>query len=189
LHYVVAGVNARQHGNYRRLPHNTLSIPATREVVRFLTNYAENHAILLPGRIPGYKRDDLQLLPSSTTKKVSKLKYTPFKVQESGWIAATHIHHYSYASCLREFSHCISSLLSGIPCQCNNLNCCTYITILTLEWSDRVQKLNNQYARTSLLIHSPHTVLVSSAVKYMITFITLGRLFGSCISPLVRKQD
>ena len=27
-------------------------------------------AILLPGRIPGYKRDDLKLLPSSTSKKV-----------------------------------------------------------------------------------------------------------------------
>lgn len=27
------------------------------------------HAILLPGRIPGYKRTDVQLLPSSTTKR------------------------------------------------------------------------------------------------------------------------
>ena len=42
----------------------------TKNVVKFLQNYSENHAILLPGRIPGYKRDDLQLLPSSTTKKV-----------------------------------------------------------------------------------------------------------------------
>ena len=71
LHYLLMGLNSRQHGNHNRLPANTLSIVDTRNVVRFLQNYAENHAILLPGRIPGYKRDDLQLLPSSTTKKVS----------------------------------------------------------------------------------------------------------------------
>ena len=28
----------------------------------------EDHGILLPGRIPGYNRTDLKLLPSSTTK-------------------------------------------------------------------------------------------------------------------------
>ena len=33
-------------------------------IVRFVLQYAEDHAILLPGRIPGYKRIDLQLLPS-----------------------------------------------------------------------------------------------------------------------------
>ena len=38
-----------------------------------MTNYAEKNAILLPGRIPGYKRDTIQLLPSSTTKKVHTL--------------------------------------------------------------------------------------------------------------------
>ena len=39
-----------------------------KKVVTFLTNHAEDHAILLPGRIPGYNRFDLKLLPSSTTK-------------------------------------------------------------------------------------------------------------------------
>ena len=41
-------------------------------LVPFLHNYAEDHSILLPERIPGYKRD-MQLLPSSTTKKASSL--------------------------------------------------------------------------------------------------------------------
>ena len=40
----------------------------------FLANHAKEHAILLPGRIPGHKRDDMQLLPSSTTRKVSTIK-------------------------------------------------------------------------------------------------------------------
>jgi len=32
-------------------------------VVHFILHYTEANAILLPGRIPGYKRDDVQLLP------------------------------------------------------------------------------------------------------------------------------
>jgi hypothetical protein len=53
------------------MPSNTLSFRDTENVAKFLKSYSKNNAILLPGRIPGYKRDDLQLLPSSTTKKVS----------------------------------------------------------------------------------------------------------------------
>ena len=51
------------------LPHNTTKLSDIKGVVRFILQYAQEHAILLPGRIPGYKRDDLQLLPSSTTKR------------------------------------------------------------------------------------------------------------------------
>ena len=51
------------------LPHNTTRLSDVKCIVRFVLQYAEDHAILLPGRIPGYKRDDLQLLPSSTTKR------------------------------------------------------------------------------------------------------------------------
>ena len=58
------------HKNSRRLLHNTLPHECKVHVVKFLQNFAEEHAILLPGRIPGYKRDDLQLLLSNTTKKV-----------------------------------------------------------------------------------------------------------------------
>ena len=38
-------------------------------VVRFLHTYAEQHALLPPGRIPGYSRSDIQLLPSSVSKR------------------------------------------------------------------------------------------------------------------------
>lgn len=69
-HYVATGLTTRRHGNTKRTPVNTLSFRETQNAVKFLKSYADNHAILLPGRIPGYKRDDLQLLPSSTTKKV-----------------------------------------------------------------------------------------------------------------------
>ena len=40
-----------------------------------IINYAETHGLVLPGRIPGYKRSDLQLLPSSTTIRQVWLLY------------------------------------------------------------------------------------------------------------------
>ena len=41
----------------------------TEYVIQFLLTYAEQHALLLPGRIPGYSRSDIQLLPSSVSKR------------------------------------------------------------------------------------------------------------------------
>ena len=63
------GLTPRQHGNTGRLPANTVSFADTQRVVEFLYTYAEANAILLPGRITGYKSTDVQLLPSSTTKR------------------------------------------------------------------------------------------------------------------------
>ncbi|XP_064636957.1 uncharacterized protein LOC135493509 [Lineus longissimus] len=67
-HYVDNGVTPRLHGNKGKLPKHALSVEDIERVVTFIHNYAEEHAVLLPGRIPGYKRDDLQLLPSSVSK-------------------------------------------------------------------------------------------------------------------------
>ena len=69
--YLASGLTTRTHGNARRLPKHVLKLEEVKNLVTFISNYAEKHAILLPGRIPGYKRDDIQLLPSSTTKKVT----------------------------------------------------------------------------------------------------------------------
>ena len=43
--------------------------------ITFIKNYALAHAILLPGRIPGYKSTSIQLLPSSSTKSSIWLQY------------------------------------------------------------------------------------------------------------------
>ena len=56
-------------GRVKMLPHNTTKLSDIKNVVRYILHYAEDHAVLLPGMIPGYKRDDLQLLSSSTTKR------------------------------------------------------------------------------------------------------------------------
>ena len=71
--FLASGLTTRQHGNTRRLPKHALKFDEVKDFVTFLTNYAEKNAILLPGWIPGYKQDDIQLLPSSTTIKVITL--------------------------------------------------------------------------------------------------------------------
>ena len=68
--YLTNGLETRVHGNIKRLPHNHLTHAVITNVTKFLENYAEENAILLPGRIPGHKRDDIKLLPSSRSKKV-----------------------------------------------------------------------------------------------------------------------
>ena len=45
----------------RSVPHNAVKLSEVEYVVRFVLRYAEDNAILLPGRIPGYKNDDLHL--------------------------------------------------------------------------------------------------------------------------------
>ena len=65
--WLTNGLRPRTH--VHRPPHNVTSLSDVQHVVRFIHHYAEDNAILLPGRIPGYKRDDMQLLPSSVTKR------------------------------------------------------------------------------------------------------------------------
>ena len=60
------GIEPRVHGNKRRLPHTLSSVEY---VIHFLLQYSEQHALLLPGRIPGYSTDVIKLLPSSTSKR------------------------------------------------------------------------------------------------------------------------
>ena len=71
-HYLEHGMDTRVHKSSHQLPPRALSFAQKSSVVKFIENYAEQNAILLPGRIPGYKRDDLKLLPSNTSKKVHR---------------------------------------------------------------------------------------------------------------------
>ena len=63
------GLTPRVHGNTQRKLKHTLSLPSIEYVVRFLLTYSEQNALLLPGRIPGYSRSDIKLLPSSASKR------------------------------------------------------------------------------------------------------------------------
>ena len=62
------GISPRTHGNAKRLPQNTLPQSAIEAVDTFLSNYVKENAICLPGRIPGFKNDDIKVLSSSESK-------------------------------------------------------------------------------------------------------------------------
>lgn len=51
-----------------RIHKKAMSFEDVTRVVQYITNYAEANALVLPGRVPGFKRDDIKLLPSSETK-------------------------------------------------------------------------------------------------------------------------
>ena len=68
-HFIQNGITPHIHGNTKRLPKHSLTLKSTEYIIRFLLNYAEQNALLLPGRVPGYRRSDLKLLPSSTSKR------------------------------------------------------------------------------------------------------------------------
>ena len=70
-HYRSHGaISAKVHKLSKKLPKNALTFDKTKHVVTFIVNYAETHAMSLPGRVPGYARDNLKLLPSSCSRKV-----------------------------------------------------------------------------------------------------------------------
>lgn len=67
-HYENNGLSSRTHGNTKRLPQNALPHAVVEDVKVFIANYVEENAISLPGRIPGYKDEDIKLLSSHETK-------------------------------------------------------------------------------------------------------------------------
>ena len=61
--YSASGLTTRVHGNTKHAPKNALRFEEVKNLLSFINNnHAEKHAILLPGRIPGYKKDNLQHL-------------------------------------------------------------------------------------------------------------------------------
>ena len=67
-HYRMNGLTSRVHGNKKRLPSSAFSTETVENVVKFIMNIAEEQALLLPGRVPGFKRADVKLLLSVLTK-------------------------------------------------------------------------------------------------------------------------
>ena len=67
-HYKTHGIYPRTYGNTRSLPSNTLPQSTTENIHNLLNNYIEENAIVLPGRIPGFKSKDEKVWSSSETK-------------------------------------------------------------------------------------------------------------------------
>jgi len=68
-HYDTEGLTSRVHGNKGRLPHNTTPFDAKTHVKDFIITYAEDHALPLPGRIPGYRDESILLISSAESKR------------------------------------------------------------------------------------------------------------------------
>ena len=67
-HFDLNGVTPRVHKNTRRLPHNACSAEEEKQVVAFIQNFADCHAMPLPGRMPNMKDYSVMMLPSDMTK-------------------------------------------------------------------------------------------------------------------------
>ena len=69
-HFLENGISTREHGNTGDHPKHVLTFRMILGILQFIQNCPEQHAILLPGHIPEFKRDNIKVLPSSDTKKV-----------------------------------------------------------------------------------------------------------------------
>ena len=63
------------HGHSGHTAPNALVLQDVNGIITFVMQYVENNGILLPGRVPGYKRDDIKLHPSSATKRAVWMLY------------------------------------------------------------------------------------------------------------------
>ena len=103
------GIGPRIHGNTKRRPHHALSHESVEYVVHFLLSYSEEHALLLPGRVPGYSRTDIKLLPSSTSKKRIWRVYQEAAQQDPS------VHPVAYTTFCRLWRQLLPSLLLMKP--------------------------------------------------------------------------
>jgi len=62
------GISLRIHSNNKSLPHNALTVAIDEDVKIFLAILWMKMQHLLPGRIPDFKNEDIQLLSSNETK-------------------------------------------------------------------------------------------------------------------------
>jgi len=77
-----------------------LSFDDVKAVVTFISNCAEQHALLLPGRVPAYKRSDIRLLPSAETKASVWRKYKTAMEMQGCYFVSTSLFFLFYISFL-----------------------------------------------------------------------------------------
>ena len=75
--YVTEGLTPYQEkcGGHANVGARMLTFQDIQQIMAFITTFAEEFAIMLPGRIPGFKRYDIKLLPLHETKRSVWRKY------------------------------------------------------------------------------------------------------------------
>ena len=106
--YLRDGLVPRVHGHKGRIAPNAIVLEDMRKIIQFILQYSEVNAILLPGRIPGYKRDDIQLLPSTTTKRAVWRLY-------QGTAETLTLRPVSYTSFCRAWKHFLPQVVVARP--------------------------------------------------------------------------
>ena len=74
-HFKENNVSTRMHGNTKKLPVNVTKVEDVEDCKSFIDNFVLSNSINLPGRIPGYKSENILLLPTSHTKTFVHSKY------------------------------------------------------------------------------------------------------------------
>ena len=68
-HYRINGASPRTHGNEKRKPWHAAAYEDKQRAVTFIRNYADVHAMPLPGRLRKHQDYRVMLLPSDMTKR------------------------------------------------------------------------------------------------------------------------
>ena len=116
-------------------------------------NTTEANAMVLPGRVPGYKRSDIQLLPSSTTKhKVWEL------YQEAAAVGSTR------SVCYSVFTSLWRQLLPHVVVMKPMSDLCW----LCQQNSTAICRSANQPEEEKSLVHNIHVAItISHALAYI----------------------
>ena len=176
-HFKENGLTPRVHGNMKSSPKHALSFSSIEHVVQFLVNYADQNAILLPGRVPGYRNTDLKLLPSSVSKRGI------WKVYKESAESTYHIHLVAYTTFCRLWVTLLPSIILIKPMSdpvgharktvrrsCELQICLTQTRVLQFRLHKSISLWFNWRGRTI----KPHVMLVDS--KFMIISLKMARL-------------
>ncbi|XP_038056280.1 uncharacterized protein LOC119728211 [Patiria miniata] len=122
--YRERGCLPRVHASSGKSFANHLNFNDRMRIQNFIANYAETHAVFLPGRIPGFKRDDLQLLPSSETKANVWRRYK-LATEESGYRVVAISTFWKVLNAVCPFIICHRPM-TDVCWQCQKNNCLLY---------------------------------------------------------------
>lgn len=82
--YLADGLMPRVHGHTGHIPHNSLVHKDLECIISFVIQFCEMNAILMPGWVPGYKRDDIQILLPPPRDLRGEHTVTPVLLSQNG---------------------------------------------------------------------------------------------------------
>ena len=113
-HYHLNGVTPRIHGNEKRQPWHAATYADKEKAIAFIKNYADIHAMPLPGRLPKHQDYKVMLLPSSVTKKKVYNEYS-FLSQEVHSPVGTPVRIFGYREFCRLWAEVVPYISVILP--------------------------------------------------------------------------